>query len=61
MKWIKQCRRKGTEESIRSECRYFWDRYGEKPIKRALNHSACVSIPRFIELCNEFKKLNEKM
>jgi len=40
----------------REEARWCWDKYGERTIKKALDHSACVSIPKFKWLCNQLNK-----
>ena len=41
---------------IRTYCREIWDKYGERTIHRALNHTACTSLSQFEMLCRELNK-----
>ena len=56
-KWIlsKNKNKLNAEDLSREICRSNWDEFGEKVIKRALNHSACTSYQSFRQLCKHYK------
>jgi hypothetical protein len=43
-------------ELARQEARWCWEKYGEKTIKKALNHCQCTNIQKFKWLCNQMNK-----
>jgi len=56
LKWVKERKWDKDEWISREYCREMWDMYGEIPIKKALNHSACTSLGQFRKLASTYKK-----
>lgn len=57
LKYVKERNPYKDSEYHRRRSREIWDRYGEKPIKKAMNHSGCLGIAELERLAKYY--LNE--
>lgn len=43
----------------KKKARMYWDKYGEKTIKKAINNKDCTNSWKFENLCNEITEQNK--
>lgn len=60
LKYVKERNPYKDAEYHRDRSRQIWDKYGERPIKRAMNHSACTSILELEKLAKYYFEKEHK-